>query len=289
LLSPDPGQLSRFLPADFSAAAPVVLIAGQGVYPRLLAQRMQAHGLDVRLIALGSETDPEVEELFPHGRRAHIRMGQLGRLLKVLRGWQARYAIMAGQVTPGRLFRDLRPDLKALQILTELPEKNAHTLFGAVVAAMESVGVTTLDARSFLDDQLVEMGDMLPCPFKLTPAEEVHALRVTRAMAREDIGQSAVTAKGTVLAVEDFNGTNALLQRVADYPVKRKIFTKVAKSGHDFRFDVPVLGVNSLPYLKAGGISQLLLEADRLILLEKDILLPELQKLKIGLRGVSQR
>lgn len=277
---------SRFLPPDFDKKAPIALIAGQGKYPELVAERIQATGQPLFLFAVGQETSDELIQRFPYGQVATLKVGQLNRLLKLMQRWDIRYSIMAGQITPGRLFRDLRPDWRAFKLLKSLQERNAHTIFGAIVKELQSVGVSPLDARSFLDDQLVDAGDMISTKPVLRAEEEVHAVRVARAMAAEDIGQAVVTARGTVLAVEDFEGTDGLIRRVSSYPAARKIFTKVAKPGHNFSFDVPVLGMRSIPFLKESGIKQLILEADRMLLLEKEQFLAAAAELKIGIRGI---
>ena len=61
--------MSVFLPDDFDARRPLALIAGQGNYPVLLAQRARNAGIQLRLIELGGETSPELIESFPDDKR----------------------------------------------------------------------------------------------------------------------------------------------------------------------------------------------------------------------------
>ena len=68
---------------------------------------------------------------------------------------------MAGRVTPGKLFRGLHPDLKAIRMLAGLDRKNAETIFGAIGDEIEKTGVHLLDARVFMDDDLAEVGIMV--------------------------------------------------------------------------------------------------------------------------------
>src|SRR5438876_10699355 len=90
------------------------IIAGNGVYPRLLAAAARKAGVEkIAAAAFTAETDPVLQK--------HVdviewmRVGQLGRLLKFFRGQDIHHAIMAGQIAPKNLF-DLRPDLKALML-----------------------------------------------------------------------------------------------------------------------------------------------------------------------------
>ncbi|MEJ6522761.1 MAG: DUF1009 domain-containing protein, partial [Opitutales bacterium] len=154
-------MMSKFLPDHFDASRTLVLIAGQGTYPILLAQRAKSAGIILRLIELGGETSEELINSFPPTERSAVKVGQVGKLLKELKKFNAGYAVMAGQVTPGKLFRGLHPDLKAIRILAGLDRKNAETIFGAIGDEIEKAGVHLLDARVFMDQDLAEEGIMV--------------------------------------------------------------------------------------------------------------------------------
>ena len=115
--------MSVFLPDDFDASRPLALIAGQGNYPILLTKRARKNGIQVRPIELGGETSPELIESFSYDKRSSVKVGQVGKLLKELKKFDAGYAVMAGQVTPGKLFKGLHPDLKAIRMLAGLDRK----------------------------------------------------------------------------------------------------------------------------------------------------------------------
>ena len=154
--------MSLFLPDDFDASRPLALIAGQGNYPILLAKRARKNGIQVRLVELGGETSPELIESFSDDKRSSVKVGQVGKLLKELKKFDAMgYAVMAGQVTPGKLFKGLHPDLKAIRMLAGLDRKNAETIFGAIGDEIEKAGVHLLDARAFMDEDLAEEGAMV--------------------------------------------------------------------------------------------------------------------------------
>ena len=209
-MSPKP---SAFLPDSFDPKLPVALIAGQGAYPQLVARSARGLGIALRLIAFEGETAPELVESFPESDRHTVHVGQVGKTLKLLEKFGAGYALMAGQVTPRRLFDGLRPDLKAAQILLSLKRRNAETIFGAVAKEIEALGIQLLDARSFLDDQLAEPGCMTGGKFPIDAEYLEHGIHIAKESARLDIGQGCVVRKGTVLAVEAFEGTDEMLRR----------------------------------------------------------------------------
>lgn len=278
---------SRFLPADFDPSRPVAVVAGQRDYPALAIAAMRQRGQPVRLIALQGETDPELIETFSEDEREVIKVGQVGKLLKALKRLQAGYALLVGQVSPGKLFRDLSPDLKALTLLALLKERNAHTIFGAIAREIEAIGVRMLDARAFMDQHLSSPGRMTA---NRCPVERQHidfGIRMAREIARLDIGQGVVVRKGTVLAVEAFEGTDDMLARANKYKTDQLIFVKCAKPGQNPFFDWPVFGERTLERMRASGITTAALEADAVVMLQRPRLIAAAEEAGIHLLGFS--
>ncbi|TVR49584.1 MAG: LpxI family protein [Puniceicoccaceae bacterium] len=276
---------SRFLPPDFDRHRPLAIIAGRGDYPGLVAAAARSAGVPVRLVVLEGETPEALAASFPADETARMKVGQLGRLLKALRRFGAGAALMAGQVTPGRLFRGLHPDLKAARILFSLKRRNAETLFGAVAAEIEALGIRLLDARSFLDDHLATPGWMTPRTETLDEEHLRHGIEIATEVARLDIGQGVVVRKGTVLAVEAFEGTDAMLRRAGEFKTDHLIFVKTVKPRQDFRFDVPVFGPTTLQTMHAAGIRTALLKAGDTLILDRPEVLRQAASLKIQLCG----
>ncbi|MEN8663057.1 MAG: LpxI family protein [Lentimonas sp.] len=280
--------LSQFLADDFKAD-PIGLIAGKGRYPILMAERIIAAGLPLRVISFHDETDMDWVAQLPKDAHIQIKVGQLGKMLKSLQKLGCRYAVMAGQITPRRLFHGLHPDLKTLKILNSLKQKNAETIFGAIAAEIEAVDISMLDARSFLDDQLASKGLMTPGSLKADMEHIQHGIHIANGAADLDIGQGVVVRKGTVLAVEAYEGTDPMLQRAGTFKTDGLIFVKTVKCKQDYRFDVPVFGERTLEMMDAAGIRTAALESGRVLLLDKASLLLKAKKLKIELYGYSNR
>lgn len=264
-------MISKFLPTDFDKSAKIAILAGKGAYPSLLKDRLDAAGIPNALMAFEGETAPELWEKFDDSQRACANVGQLGHLLKNLKKVGARYAIMAGQITPKKLFKGMKPDLKAILVLATLKRKNAETIFGAIADQLQKIGVDMLDARAFLDDSLAPKGFFCGANMKnILPEHIEHAMHIARECARLDIGQGCVVSRGTVLAVEAFEGTDAMLERAATFGAKDCIFAKTVKPNQDYRFDVPVIGERTMRKLAAADIKNVVVEADKVIVLEKD-------------------
>lgn len=277
--------MSRFLPENFDESRPIAVIAGKNQYPALVVERLRERGIPARLIAFDGETQPELYASFPDNERTTIKIGQLGHMLKAIEKFKAGYAMMVGQITPKRLFKGLHPDVKAVTILAKLKERNAETIFGAIASEIEKIGVTQLDARAFLDDQLAEPGNMTGKGKAPEPEALEHGIRIAKEVARLDIGQGVVVSEGTVIAVEAFEGTDAMLRRAGEMESRAPIFVKTVKPAQDYRFDVPVFGMTTLETMQAAGIKHAALEAGNVLVLDKERVLAEARRSKITLWG----
>jgi DUF1009 family protein len=206
--------------------------------------------------------------------------------LKALREFEVGYAIMAGQITPRRLFHGLRPDLKTAAILLRLKKKNAETIFGAIAEEITRINVDLLDARAFLDDHLAFDGLMTEGNVKVDAEAIAHGVEIAREVARLDIGQGVVVRKGTVVAVEAFEGTDEMLRRAGGFKTDGLIFVKTVKPRQDFRFDVPVFGLRTLETMREASIEVAVLEADNTLILERESVVAQANAWGIQLIGI---
>ena len=277
--------VSAFLPPGFDATRPVALIAGQGLYPRLMAEAIRRAGVPLRLVAFEEETPAELVASVEENNRRLLKVGQLGHMLRALRDFGAGYAVMAGQITPRRLFSGLHPDLKAATLLLSLRRRNAETIFGAIAREIEELGVGLLDARAFLDPHLATAGGMTGGRFPVENDHVNHGVQIARECARLDIGQGCVVREGTVLAVEAFEGTDEMIRRAGTFRTKGALFVKTVKPGQDWRFDVPCFGLRTLETMREAGIAAAALEAGRVLMLDKPAVLKQAKAWDIDLLG----
>lgn len=278
---------SAYLPSDYDPSRPVALIAGQGRYPELVAAALRSAGVPLRLVAFTGETPPGLVESFPATDRREILVGQIGKMLRALHDFDAGYALMAGQITPRRLFHGLHPDLKATRLLLALKRRNAETIFGAIAAEIETLGVRLLDARAYLDDHLAPAGCFTARSFPIEESYLRHGIEIARECARLDIGQGCVVRRGTVLAVEAFEGTDEMLRRAGNFKTTDALFVKTVKAAQDYRFDVPCFGLRTLATMQEAGISAAALEAGKVIVLDRPAVTARARELGMALLGFT--
>ncbi len=247
------------------------IIAGSGAYPGTFVASARQHSPETRLVvaAFHDETDPRLAD----GVDAceWFRVGQLGKMIRFFRKQGAGEALMAGQIAPKNLF-NLRPDLRTLMLLAKLKERNAESLFGAVAGELEREGITLLPATTFLEDRMPGPGPVCgPALDQRQLDDAAFGFRIAKETSRLDIGQTVVVRHGTVLAVEAFEGTNACIRRGGELGRGRNVMlVKVSKPNQDFRFDVPVVGAQTVRTCHEAGVHAIVVEAGSTLMLERE-------------------
>lgn len=259
----------------------LLIIAGAGQYPRLLAEGARAAGLSrIAVLAFRGQTDSALKrqcDLF-----AKFGVGEIGNALSWISSTGIKNVVLAGQISPLSLFAT-RFDAVAREMLDGLRVKNAHSIFGAVIAKIESLGMNIIPASSFMERWIPEAGVLTNRePDAREKADIEHGYRAAMTIGTVDIGQTVVVKEGMILAVEAFEGTNAAIKRGAGLGGRGAVIVKIAREGHDMRFDIPVIGLKTLKVMKAKGISALAFQAGRTIFLDQEEVLREANK-----RGIA--
>ena len=248
--------------------AKLLVVAGAGTYPRLVVEGAKRAGV------------ARVDVMAIRGScvRATRRAGDsvvffaAGETDKAI-AWAGRQGydgiILAGQVSPLSLFSG-KFDETVRRWLREMPVKNAHTIFGKIVEELARCGAKVLPASCFLEDNLPGVGKLTARDLTATERDDVRrGAEVAADVGRHDVGQTVLVKSGMVLAVEAFEGTNSAIRRAGRLS-KGSVLFKAAREGHDWRFDIPVVGLKTLKTMRRAGVTALAFQARRLILLDRE-------------------
>ena len=261
----------------------LLIVAGAGSYPHLLLAGARRAGVRRILVAgvrgmAGRRLASQADEA------AWFGVGELSRFLDWCGSRNGvRHAVLAGLVTPAALFRT-RFDALAREVLRGMRVKNAHTLFGRIGALLADRGVQAIPASCFMEDHLPQAGVLTRrAPDDREAADIELGRRIGMAVCGLDVGQTVVVKDGMVLALEAFEGTNQAIRRGGRLGGRGAVVVKVAKDGHDMRFDIPVIGAQTIPVLRRARISALAFQARRTVLLERDEVIAAADRLGIAI------
>ena len=249
------------------------LIAGNGRFPFLVLEGARSQGIDMAVIAIKEETDPDLGKL---AQRLHwVSLGELSKTIDLLHQEGVTQAVMAGQVKHNKIFSAIRPDWKLVKVLFALPKKNTDSLIGAVAKVLEDEGIRLVDSTVFLKPLLPDAGVLTRRkPSQEECADMAYGLSLARNIAAMDIGQTIVVSSQACIAVEAMEGTDETIARAARIAVGRPlVVVKVSKPKQDMRFDVPVVGLPTIATMKASGATALAIDAQRTLLFDREALI----------------
>jgi UDP-2,3-diacylglucosamine hydrolase len=263
------------------------LIAGNGRFPFLVLEGARSQGIDMAVIAIKEEADPE---LVKHAPRLHwVSLGELSKGIDLLHQEGVTQAVMAGQVKHSKIFSSIRPDWKLAKLLFALPKKNTDSLIGAVAKVLEDEGIRLVNSTLFLKPLLPNAGVLTRrSPTAEESADMAYGLSVARHIAGMDIGQTVVVSSQACVAVEAMEGTDETITRAARIADgKPLVVVKVSKPNQDMRFDVPVIGLPTIVTMKSAGATALAVDADRTLLFDREALISAANDATIAIQAFA--
>jgi DUF1009 family protein len=245
------------------------LIAGNGHLPFLVARAYRSRP-EHRVVAVGfkGDTDPAIAELVDDF--AWIGVGQLGRLIGRFKAAGADEAVMAGQITPTRLFAKVAFDARGLKVFAGLKNRKADTIFAAVSDELAKDGIRLVDSTRYLDEHLPGEGVLTRTQPTAEQLEDVaFGAEIARELGRLDIGQTVVVKDRAIVAVEALEGTNETIARAGRLGGEGVVVVKMAKPDQDMRFDVPVIGPRTIEAMTGAKAALLAIEAGRTLVVDE--------------------
>ena len=260
------------------------LIAGNGRFPFLVLEGARAEGVELSVAAISEEADKTLSSLA--STIEFVSVGQLGKLIKFFKRENVTHVMMAGQVKHVQIFKlNAIPDLRMAKMLARLKRRNTDALLGAVADELASEGITLIDSTTFLQPLLARAGTLTKrAPDKNEAADIEYGLHVANELARLDLGQTIVVKNQAVVALEAMEGTDATIRRAAELVRGRPLTViKVAKPDQDMRFDVPVIGLNTMTTMKECNVTAVSITADKTLIFDRERTLAEANKIKLSI------
>lgn len=245
------------------------IIAGGGQFPLLAADSARKKGISIVAVAFDEETDPglaeKVDEII------WIKLGQLGKLISAFKKRNVSRAFMAGSINKGRMFVNVKPDLKGLTFISKFALFHDDSILRALADELDEEGIEIVSSTIYLPELLAPEGCLTKRKPNREEKKDIEAgWRIAKELGRLDIGQCVVIRNKTALALEAIDGTNATILRGGKIAGEKAVVVKVSKPDQDLRFDVPSVGpetVNSMIEVKA---SVLAIEAGKTLIFDKE-------------------
>src|SRR5258705_1760338 len=276
-------------------SSPIGLIAAGGAMPFAVADSLIARGINPVLFALKGACDPVRLERFRHH---WISVGQIGRAMKLFRSENCRDLVFIGTLVRPAL-SEIRLDWGTLRVLARVWAAfrggDDHLLSG-IGRILEQDGFRMVGIRDVAPDLLMPEGCITRVAADERAAADIARGReLLRALSPFDIGQAAVVIDGHVVGVEDIEGTDGLLARVARLRAEGRIRTRTArgglvkapKSGQDLRFDLPTMGPRTVEGAAAAKLAGIAIVAGNTIVVEPQAVIEAADAAGLFVTGLS--
>jgi len=261
------------------------LIAGNGQFPLAFARAARQKGLTVIAVAHEGETLPELSQWVDS--ISWIKVGQLGKLIKVFKDHEVHDVLMAGGIKKTRLFDGALPDLRGIAFLARMVHKKDDSLLRAVAAELESEGITVRESTLYLDNLLAAPGVLTKRkPSKEEKLDIDFGWQMAKEIGKLDIGQTLVVKDQAVLAVEAIEGTDEAIKRGGLLCGSGAVVIKVCKPQQDLRFDLPAIGPQTVASMSQVKAACLAIEAGKTIILDREALIQEADRAGISIIAV---
>lgn len=274
-------------------AAPIAVVAGTGSFPEAVCQAILARGGRVFVVALEGFAASALDR-HPHVR---LRLGQYGAFLSAIRKAGCREVVFVGGVRRPESWRDLVPDLgliRRLPRVVQLFRGGDDHLLSGVVRITEEAGFAVRGVHEIAPGLVLGPGPFgARAPGAEDLADIARGLAALDALSPYDVGQGLVISGGRVLAIEAAEGTNAMLERVAQLRAgrggpRRGVFVKAPKRGQNLKVDMPAIGPETIERAAAAGLTGIAARAGGVLTVEPERMLALADAAGLFIHGVGE-
>lgn len=250
--------------------ARIGLVAGDGKLPIIFAQMAKEKGDTV--IALGIKGITE-EELENYVDKIHwLDWGSLKKAVLLVVTERIGKVVLLGKLKKELLFkRDEEIDEDARKMLDKIKDKKDYAILDEVAKFLSKVGIEVIDPTPYLKDLIPSRGTLTKREPEGKEWEDIeYARTVAKALSGFDIGQTIIVKDKTVIAMEAMEGTDETISRAGELVKGGFVAVKVARPNQDMRFDIPLVGLDTLKRLIETNGKVLAVEEKRTLLMDRE-------------------
>ena len=245
------------------------LIAGNRKFPLLFASSARARGCRVVAVAIKGDTCAAIKNAAD--KVYWLGLNEFSRMFDVFKKEEVTKVAMAGQISPRRLFsREVAQDPFLRELLDGLKDARADSIFKEIAARLKSAGFELIDSTTYIAEYLPKKGTLTQRQPNFAEWDDIYfGFDMAKEMGLLDIGQTVAIKRKAVVAVEALEGTDNLIRRAGAIARAGAVIVKVSKPSQDMRFDIPVVGLNTIKTLIRSKASCLAIEAGKTLFIDQ--------------------
>lgn len=265
----------------------ICIIAGNGQLPTLTLKETQKRGQATVTIAIKGETDTSVGEV--SDKIYWLELGEIKKTIDILKEENIKNLIMVGGVDKKKIISEyFHKDSITSKLAKTIIDRRDTTIANAVINILNKYGIKVLDSSLFLEDYLVKNKIYTKRHPTRKEKEDIRfGWDMAKRISGADIGQSIAVKNKTVLAIEAVEGTNALIKRTGELATD-SILVKTARPRQDMRFDIPVIGLETIKGMMDAKINILAVEAEKMFFYDEKAAVKLADDTDITIIGIKQ-
>jgi len=250
--------------------ARIGLVAGEGELPLIFAKKAKEKGDTVIVVGMKGVTS---EELSKYAEKMHwFEWGDLKKAMLLAVMERINKIALLGKIKKEILFKDSgKFDDKSNEVVRKAGSKKDYAILKNVAAIIRTVGIEVIDPTPYLEELVPSKGVLTKrTPSKSEKEDIEYGREVASKLAEFDIGQTVVIKEKTVIALEAAEGTDETIKRAGLLAGGGFTVVKMARPDQDARFDIPLVGPDTVKMIADVGGSVLALQAEKTLLMNKD-------------------
>lgn len=263
------------------------IVAGSGELPEILIKEVLKKGYACVVLSIDSDRKDQLSRVCKDLFNISIKEG--GRGIRYFKEKKVTHIVFVGKVFKTSLYNEaFQPDEVTEQILHQTVHGRGDEHILRVVEAIVKMNrFKVLGLSDFLHTWIPSKGVLSQAvPTKAQLRDIRYGVRMAKRIGKLDIGQCVVVKDCTVMAVEGIEGTNKMIQRVYESGISGSILVKVSKPQQNMKFDMPVVGMETIMNAIDAECSAIVIEAKRTLLVQYEQLLKKINQQKMVLYGV---
>ena len=265
--------------------ARIVIIAGAGQFPKLVAERAKLLGHYVLVCPLLGYATEDFTNVADAIEPLHI--GKLNTAIKIFHTYAIEQLCACGAVKKEQAFSAL-PDFRMAKVLFSTFTKGDDAIFRKIMSEIEKEGIQIIQAAEFLPILHTPAGVLTQYPLPDIITKNIdYALPIVKTIGTLDIGQCIVVHDGMTIAVEGIEGTDATIQRAGTLVKEGCIAVKIAKPMQDMRIDLPSIGKRTVELLIQYKYAALIVEAEKTLFFDMEESIALANKHNVHIVGIT--
>ena len=244
------------------------LIFGESNFPIAILKKIKKRYLKYLII------DLTMKKRFKNDSNSYpISMGQIGKILKILKENRCTKVLLAGKVKKPN-FSSIKLDLRGIYYIPRIIKSSQlgdAAILKEIIKILKQEGISTINSLAFNPELTLKKGNY--SIIKLNSKDKIDikkAIKTLNKLGKYNFSQGTVVRNNKVVAIEGKGGTEKMLKKCKIKGIRNNgVLVKFPKKKQDLRIDLPTIGLKTLMQCKSSGLKGVVLKSKQNIFLDR--------------------